>query len=355
MERGELPEPLEPTAPVTGWAVFRAAHPIRDLHRLGARMGGRYLDAIDEASRADALGLIEEAAEREPVPAALGALHVLRQLRRPEAIPLVRRIVASWPMDHQLRYTLSNTLFLVDAERSGLEALQHRIIGRSMELHVSKKRDNYGFTQHGASIVGKHLADVARIRAFLEGTATYPSVYLAELAEQVRGHEGKSLDEPALRRLTGIADRAQLAHPAAKPAGARLVVLDTNAIADEHVYQWLASEKFRFIAPPGVLLEFARWDAIQHVPWQFDSVEIRRVRGRILPEIDAMFSKRKRQAPSETDKHVAMLALEQRAAIIVSDDRDLWDSGMTHAVEKNTGVRIQVLGARAFDSWAKRQ
>jgi predicted DNA-binding protein (UPF0278 family) len=91
------------------------------------------------------------------------------------------------------------------------------------------------------------------------------------------------------------------------------------------------------------------------VPWQFDAVEIRRVTGRVVPEIDSMYSIRKGKSPSETDKHVAMLALEMRAPVVVSDDRDLWDSGMALGVEKNTGVRIQVLGARAFDSWARRQ
>ena len=67
-----------------------------------------------------------------------------------------------------------------------------------------------------------------------------------------------------------------------------------------------------------------------------------------------MFSIIKGKPPSLADKKVATLAYEMKADAIISNDRDLWDSGVDYQIEKNFGHRIQVIRPPYFNNWLKK-
>jgi len=102
-------------------------------------------------------------------------------------------------------------------------------------------------------------------------------------------------------------------------------------------------------------LEISNWRKVERIPLSLDAVKVRDVTISIPPEIDNMFSKQKGKPPSLADKKVATLALELNADAIISEDRDLWSSGMTYQLEKNLGRRIEVIRPKNFSSFLKKK
>jgi len=114
------------------------------------------------------------------------------------------------------------------------------------------------------------------------------------------------------------------------------------------------NKNIQYQIPAEVLIELANWHQLQRVPWELDGVEIKEVINAIPLEIENMFSKIKGKPPSLADKKVATLAYELRANAIVSNDRDLWDSGLSYNIEKNFGYRIEIIRPHYFENWLEK-
>jgi hypothetical protein len=199
-------------------------------------------------------------------------------------------------------------------------------------------------------LVWRHLGRVEEIQAFLDGLRPYPSEKIGHLARVMTDPD--DLVKPFLKRLQQLADVCMLPQPEVRQPGLT-VVLDCNVISDQAMPSFFLDPSVRFIVPADVILELARWEKVDQIPLELDAVEVTEVKGRIPQEIDQMFSPVKRKIPSLADKHVATLALELRADAVVSDDRDLWDTGLPLRIEKSFGHRFEVLRSSEFGRWLR--
>ena len=166
-------------------------------------------------------------------------------------------------------------------------------------------------------------------------------------------HEADEGTLKNLRKLEPIGDILNLPQPLVRTSEI-VCILDTNAISNRDVSKHLMNTHIHYKVPAEILLELAEWYKLQQIPWELDAVEICDVTNEFPPEIDYMFSESKGRSPSIADKKVVALALESKACAIISDDRDLWDSGMSEEIEKNYGHRIQIIRPRYFNDWLKR-
>lgn len=296
-----------------------------------------------------------DSAKEYPYDSVLNTIHILREYTQTidSSIYLAKRMVSEWPIKFSLRYTLSNCLNMSGSREYRLEALKQRIIGCSMEIFKEKKREsiseNYGRYQE---IISRHFGGLDNIKNYIEGKRQYPSDHVKALMRIKRYADDEVLK--ILGRLEKIGDLAGLQYLVTKTP--KLICIpDTNAISYRDVSKHFLNRSITYVVSADVLMELADWHKLQYVPWQFDAVEIKEVTTKIPIEIENMFSKYKGKPPSLTDKKVATLALGLKANPIISNDRDLWDSGMTYQIEKNFGHRIEVVRPANFARFLKKR
>jgi len=303
---------------------------------------GRHFIKTDNLKEKESIAtFLLDSAKKYPKRSMLTTIHILREYSQTTdaSLNLAKRIVLKWPIDFSIRYTLSNCLNMSESREYHLEALKQRIIGCSMEVFKEKKFENY------QSIISKHFGRLDNVKSFLEGNREYPSNYVRSIMNKRQDANEELLE--ILCRLEEIGDLASLPYPVTKKPKL-ICILDTNAISYRDVSKHFLNDSIQYLTPADVLLELADWYKLQRIPWEFDTVEIKEVTKKIPMEIDNMFSKYKGEPPSLTDKKVATLAFELRANAIVSNDRDLWDSGLTYQIEKNFGQRIEVIRPANF-------
>lgn len=287
-----------------------------------------------------------------PFAIVLSTIHILREYTQTTdaAVQLSRRAVMGWEHNYSVRYTLANCLNMTESRECYLEALKQRIIGCNLEI-FNKKRNKYTSLEDLQSIIPRHFGRLDNIKSFMDRDRKYPSKHVGKM---VRAR--KEADDDVLRilnKLEPIGDLFNLPQPAIKTPEV-VCVLDTNAISNRDVSKHLMNAHIHYIIPAEIILELADWNKLQQIPWELDAVEICDVANKIPLEIENMFSKIKGKPPSIADKKVATLAYEVKANAIISNDRDLWDSGVDYQMEKNFGHRIQIIRPHYFNNWLKK-
>jgi len=278
--------------------------------------------------------------------ALLTAVEIIRSVEGTDHTTLARRMVLRWPLNHKMRYMLSNCLSLSEERRDHMESLKQRMIGIHLE---------YGYLKRKGESVGELYHRMHRTmeagRRFLSKEERYQNLRM-EKAARDRVVPDRRLSY-LVERMTGIADTCGLPPVTGKETRITCVV-DTNAITDPDASRYFCAADIRFIAPEEVLLEVSRWDRLEWTPLELDHIEIMEVEDRVPPEIDRMYSRRKGREPSLTDKKVAALALETRADAIISADKDLSDSGLEYSLEKHYGLHLDVVHPSCFERWIER-
>lgn len=287
-----------------------------------------------------------------PFAIVLSTIHILREYSQTtnDAISLSKRAVMGWRHNYSIRYTLANCLNMTEKRECYLEALKQRIIGCNLEVFNAQKRKNTNFEEL-QRIIPRHFGRLDQIKSFLDGDRKYPSKHVGKMVCARRQADDDVLR--ILRKLEPIGDLFNLPHPSIKTPKI-VCILDTNAISNIEVSEHLMNAHIHYKIPAEILLELANWNKLQRIPWELDAVEICDVANKIPPEIENMFSKIKGKPPSIADKKVAALAYEVKADAIISNDRDLWDSGVDYQIEKNLGHRIQIIRPHYFNNWLKK-
>lgn len=341
---GATSGPQNGHAPLDGYHSLCLIDP-SDIRREGLR----FVQSLNDAERVRFLTELE-AAVRDPHRSKLGllvAIEILRAFRFPGDKQFIRRLLLRSPQSYEYRYVLANSLLITDDRRSQVEGVKQQIIGCALELtHAERIGASTNIIQ---GIRERHFKRVDRVDRFLEGDRPFPTKKLKRLRSMQRNPEPAT--ETLLPKIAGLADLAGL--PALPPP--RLpditVVVDCNAISNRDAYRHFLDQRILFVTPEDVIREFSRWEGLLRVPWELDAVEVREVTWKIPTEIDAMFSPKKKKEPSLADKRVATLSLEIKADAIVSEDRDLWDSGLSIRLEKSFGHRLEVLKPDEFGKW----
>ena len=268
----------------------------------------------------------------------LSALDILRQIKDIEFIDLARRMVRKWPMTHHLRYYLADCLDLSNNRSDHIEALKQRIMGTTIyfvqrKINGTLKNDDFRETMR------RHRRYLEKQIDFIEGKREYPN----ELVERISRHTDDQEEViEDIKRLEKIADIAGI--PTIKERDhSKTVVLDTNAISNFHCSKGFRDPDLRFVAPYEVLIELSNWARPDMIPLELDNVEFLILDRKIPPEIDNMYCEMKGKPPSLTDKKVATLAFHLEADAIASADKDLSRSGLVYAIEKNYGIKIDVI------------
>lgn len=277
------------------------------------------------------------------------ALEILRFYENMDAAALARRLVYRWSADYTLRYALANTLLLSSSRSDHLEAMKQRLIGCSR--NVRQEMIKGAPPDVLRRLIEEHLGRVTEIEAFLDGKAPYPSRRILRIASHIRPAPPELV--PLLTRLASLPELAMLPSLPGRNPGVTVVV-DSNAFSAREFWPFLRDPRVRYVAPPDILLELARWENVQRVPWELDAVEIVDPGLEIPPEIESMYSTGKGAPPSLADKRVATLAWSLRASAIASDDKDLWDSGFMEQMARQYGYSVSVVSPGQFGKWLER-
>jgi hypothetical protein len=305
------------------------------------------LDGAQRSEMVDALELLVRDGHYRPL-ALNCALDILRRYRGAGVASFARRSVLDSPSDYMLRYRLSNTLFLSPDRIEQLEAMKQRVIGCSR--HVRQELRHGAPSDIARAIVEEHLGRIVDIEDFLGGKRPSPSKRVSKLSSVLQATPELN---PLLSRLERLADLAGLPQLPITTTSVT-AVLDSNAFSNLNFAHHLTDPRVRFVTPPDILLELSRWEAVERVPWELDAVEIHDPGASNPPEIEALYSPRKGAAPSEADKRVATLAWKLRARVIVSDDKDLWDSGLEERMLRSYAYRVNVISPSQFGPWLDR-
>lgn len=321
-----------------------------DSRKVIKELGDYFIKEADTKQREKIADFLLEFADKGffPKRISLCTIHILRQYSQTTkaAINLSQRAVVKWPRDFSLRYTLSNCLNMSESRECYFEGLKQRIIGCKINLIINMRKNKRSIDYH--NIISQHFGRLEDITAFIQGNNKYPSKSVGKMINS-RREAGDDLLK-ILRNLESIGDLLNL--PQQRRIKPKVVcILDTNAISKIEVSKHFMNCFVQYLVPPEILLELSDWYKLQRIPWEFEFVKIQEVNNSIPIEIDNMMSKFKGKVPSLPDKMVATLAYESRANLIVSDDRDLWDSGMTYQIEKNYGHRIEVIRPANYKSW----
>lgn len=274
----------------------------------------------------------------------LTSVEVLRRFRGTNYIDIAWSIVGEYPRDFRVRYMIANCLDLSDRREDHLEALKQRMIGTSIHCLLKKKKGELSEEEY-MKILERHLKRIHEERGFLRGQKEHSS-------EKVKVLSSKRKDIPEdlsseIRELEGLVGEDYRTKTKPKLT----CVLDTNAISNRHSSSLFGDERVEFMAPLDVLIELSKWGRIDQVPFELDYVRIEEVKMDPPREIDCMFSKHKGLKPSHADKMVATLAFREEADAIVSNDRDLWDSGLQYNLEKNYGISLKVVRPDHLEKW----
>lgn len=268
----------------------------------------------------------------------LSALEILRQIKDIEFIDLARRLVNRWPMTHHLRYYLADCLDLSDNRSDHIEALKQRIMGTTIYF-VQKKTGGTLERDDFREAMRRHRRYLENQIDFIEGKREYPN----ELVKRISHHTGdQEVVIEEIKRLEEIGDIAGIPNIKERDCS-KTVVLDTNAISNFQCSKGFQDPDVRFVAPYEVLIELSKWARPDMIPLELDNVEFLILDRKIPPEIDNMYCEMKGKPPSLTDKKVATLAFHLKADAIASADKDLSSSGLVYAMEKNYGIRIDVI------------
>ncbi len=281
--------------------------------------------------------------------ALLSAVEIIRSVKGTDHCVFARRMVERWPLNHKMRYMLSNCLALGDDRSKHIESLKQRIIGIHLEYGYMRGR---GEREEKINELRRRFHQTIDWgRKFLSGEERYPNIRIERMARSLVGsNEGL---EKLVEGLMRIADVSDL--PRIRDRNTDIIcVVDTNAISNPEASKYFSLQNIRFIAPEEVLLEISRWGHVEWTPLELDNIEIIEVGDRIPREIDTMFSKSKGKEPSLADKKIATLALNTRANAIISADKDLSDSGLAFSLEKNYGLHLDVVSPSGFHRWIER-
>lgn len=276
----------------------------------------------------------------------LGSVEILRQLEGACFLDLAWALVKRYPRDFTIRFMIANCLDLTDDRDNHIEALKQRMIGTTLQCLMKGMDEN---TYNG--ILRRHLAKLDSEKRFLMGGSEHSCSKVRRIASGRRPVESGLLSR--VRELEKIWMRAGLSPPES-PKANRKCILDTNAFSDISASRHFGNPHVHFMAPLSVLMELTEWYDIRRFPLEMEHVTFREVSTKVPPEVDGMFSRRKGKEPSLTDKKVATLAFEERADVIVSGDRDLWDSGLEYQLEKNYGIGLKVVKPEELERWMER-
>jgi len=279
------------------------------------------------------------------------ASQILRLFYDDRSVDLARSLTRIWPHEPILRHEFANSLDLTETRNNNIEALKQRILGTKLELErriVKKKGDQKSFDK----VLRKYMRRLEKIQKFLDGKREQPTNKILEISAKRKERE-KYL--PLFDELAQINNICHFFEIEPKREYSLICILDTNAITWQPIGRILSNKYILFYAPFEILLEISNWRKVERIPLSLDAVRIRDVTISIPPEIDNMFSRQKGKPPSLADKKVATLALELNADAIISEDRDLWSSGMTYQLEKNLGRRIEVIRPKNFSSFLKKK
>lgn len=275
----------------------------------------------------------------------LTSVEVLRRFRGTNFIDLAWSIVGEYPRDYRVRYMMANCLDLSERREDHLEALKQRMIGTAIHCIVKKVKGEMT-EEEFHNLLARHVNRVHEERSFLKGKKEYSSRKVEVISSsRMALPEDLSME---IRELEGFGRMD--CYPPYKEADLTCV-LDTNAISNMHASKLFNDPRVRFIAPLDVLMELSRWGRIDRVPLELEYVRIKEVNTDVPREIDCMFSKQKGLTPSHADKMVATLAFKEEADAIVSNDRDLWDSGLQYNLEKNYGISLKVIRPDQLEKW----
>lgn len=316
------------------------------------RVADTFFNARSPLERGKIVSFLKNEVHKEHLakPLVLCAAHILQYYNYERAQDLFRCLVLAEPGSPIFRSELAYCLENTGSRKDLLEAFKQRILETRLELNLM---DADAFRKGSKKVKNDHFTKLRKMEKDIAHTSVDVSGSNGHICEEsICSENGLN---PFLDDLTDIYKISNLPPVEKKKKDRLLCVLDTNAISNRGVSDLFQPKYLNFIAPVEVLLEISKWPHVEEVPLELDVVEIRDVIGKIPPEIDNMFSKKKGKPPSEADKKVATLAVESGAYAIISDDRDLWDSGMKYAILKNCGVDIKVVRCRKVPLMLKRK
>ncbi|MBN1539175.1 MAG: hypothetical protein JW939_03450 [Candidatus Thermoplasmatota archaeon] len=280
----------------------------------------------------------------------LASVEILRQIEGANFLDLARALVKRYPRDFTMRFMIANCLDLTDDRNDHIEALKQRMMGTTLQCFMKMRREGLDEEMYD-EILKRHLSKLGSEKRFLLGESEHSCTKVRRIASGRRPVESGLL--PRIRELEEIWRRAGLSRPG-RVQGKKKCILDTNAFSDISASRHFGNPHVHFMAPLAVLMELTEWCNIRRFPLEMEHVTFKEVTSKIPLEIDQMFSKFKGKEPSLTDKKVATLALEERADVIVSGDRDLWDSGLEYQLEKNYGIGLKVIKPEELERWIRR-
>ncbi|MEA3557719.1 MAG: hypothetical protein U9R75_00525 [Candidatus Thermoplasmatota archaeon] len=282
--------------------------------------------------------------------ALLASLDILRHYKGTNYIDTAWGMVNEWPRDFTARYMLANCLDLSEDRSDHLEALKQRMIGTTIHCFHKNRKGELDDEKFG-EILKRHIERLDKEKKFLKGLTDHPSSTVEAISRTQMELPGE-LSELA-RSLEDIWVGAGL-RPRIHRVPKKKCIVDTNAISSRYSARMLGEPDVQFIVPLDVLIELSNWKRIDRLPFELENVKIMEVKMKIPREVSKMFSRYKGGEPSLTDMKVATLAIQESADAIISNDRDLWDSGLPYRIEKNFGFRIEVLRSDELERWMKK-
>ena len=312
----------------------------------------RFFNGTTVEEKKEMVGFLLERATDEHTKklALLTSIEVLRMVEGASFEGLASRIVAHWPRSHTTRYMLANCLDLSERREDHYEALKQRIVGTTLKCQLMRKEGEL-VPETFSKVLTGHLDRLYQEKKFLDGIERYPSTRsMLILKHMTRIEQGLA---EHIRMLEGIGDIARLRVPFRKASDV-YCVLDTNAISEREASRNFGDPRIRFVIPPEVLYEIAKWTEVDHVPLELEHVEVKEVDMNIPPEIGGMRCRKRGKVPSIADKKVATLAIGTRAKAIVTADADLCDSGLHYILEKQFGLSLDIVHPRDLGKWIER-
>ena len=282
--------------------------------------------------------------------ALLSSIEILRHFRGTNYIDIAWGVVNEWPRDFTVRYMLANCLDLSDDRCDHLEALKQRMIGTTIHCSYKRKKGELDDEKY-REIMKRHIERLYEEKKFLMGLTDHSCGKVEAISRTQVELSGELTD--SIRSLEEVWIGAGIS-PRIYRVPKKKCVVDTNALSNRDSARLMSDPDVDFIAPLDVLIELSNWGRVDRLPFELENVRIMEVEMKIPREVDEMFSKRKGMEPSLTDKKVATLAIQERADAIISNDRDLWDSGLPYKVEKNYGIRMDGVRSSALERWIKR-
>ncbi len=282
--------------------------------------------------------------------ALLSSIEVLRRFKKTNYMDLAWRVVNEWPRDFRIRYMIGNCLDLSEKREDHLEALKQRMIGTAIHCAIKRKKGAMTDEEFG-KMLERHLNKLDEERKFLRGIKDHSCKKVEIILANQIDLPGDLADE--IKELEHFWFEERVDKEISKEPKFTCVV-DTNALSNRYSSRLFVDPRVEFIAPLDVLIELSKWGRIDKVPFELENVIIKEVHVKVPREIDRMFSKTKGLEPSHADKMVATLAFQENANAIISDDRDLWDSGLQYYLEKNYGISLNVIRPDNLERWIEK-